>query len=235
MKIEIPDTTTLPEWMQPLVADGHLDLGAVPPPEDVSGLKSTVTNLRGQIEGWGKLAKHPDELAAKIADLTEKAKGTGKGAEDAQARLDAMEKKHAEENAAKDERISKLFQRNALSELKSELAKAGFITGAIDPVANSALSRIRYSEDGTPEVMMPDGTHMQGTGPLHGGTLADLAKDLSVTMSDLMRDTSLPGGGKPPGSNGGKPSSDTITRAQFDAMSHAERSAHSKSGGKLKD
>ena len=205
MKIEIPDTASLPEWLHSFVSDGQLDLQTIPVPEDVTGLKSALAKERDSASAYSKLGK-PDEIAAKIADLTEKAKGSGKGAEDAQQKLDAMEQKYTGEIAARDERITKMMQRNALAELKAELGKAGFYAEAIDDIALSALSRLQYAEDGSPRVVTPDGKAMIGSGADHGATLADLAKELTVTKSYAMRDSGIGGGGKPPAPNGGKPS-----------------------------
>ena len=81
MKIEVTDPTTLPEWLQSKVADGHLDLAAVPAPEDVSGLKSALLKERENSNAW-KAFGTPDDVTAKIAALTEQAKATGKGGEE---------------------------------------------------------------------------------------------------------------------------------------------------------
>ena len=234
MKIEVSDATTLPEWLQPHVSEGSLDLGAVPPPENVDGLKSTVVNLRGQLEGWGKLGKHPDELSSRIAELTEKSKGNGKGADDAQIKLDAMALEHETQNTARDDKYNKLLTRTSQSDLKAELAKVGFVSEAIDMVANTAMGRLQFNEDGSPKVMTFDGKPMIGNGADHGATLADLAKELAEANPFAVKSNMLPGGGKPPGQNGGTPNQVTVTRAQFDSMSQGERSTHAKSGGAVK-
>jgi hypothetical protein len=174
-------------------------------------------------------------MDAKIADLTEKAKGTGKGSEDAQAKLDAMKADHDTQNTAKDARIAKMMQRGASSDLKAELAKAGFIAESIDDIASSAMGRLKFTEDGTAQVMTSDGKPMIGNGADHGATLADLAKELAASKPYAVRDAGKGGGGKPAGSQGGTPDKPTVTRATFDAMSQHERSEHSKSGGTVKD
>jgi hypothetical protein len=236
MKIEVTDSTTLPTWLQGHVSDGHLDLGALAAPEDVSGLKTALSKERGNAAAYSKYGT-PDEIEAKFADLTEKAKGTGKGADDAQAKLDAMKADHDTQNAAKDARYNTLLQRNAGSEFKAELAKAGFVAG-IDMVADYNMpKRVQFNEDGSPRVMTSDGKPMIGSGADHGATLADLAKELagSEDMQNFVRAPGSGGGGKPPGSTGGMPDKPTVTRATFDAMSQGERAAHAKSGGAVKD
>tara|TARA_B110000503_G_scaffold22080_1_gene33867 strand:- start:832 stop:1536 length:705 start_codon:yes stop_codon:yes gene_type:complete len=234
MKIEVTDSTTLPTWLQGHVSDGHLDLGALAAPEDVSGLKTALSKERGNAAAYSKYGT-PDEIDAKFAYLTEKAKGNGKGADDAQAKLDAMKADHDTQNAAKDARYNTLLQRNAGSEFKAELAKAGFIAESIDDIASSAMGRLQFNEDGSPKVMTSDGKPMIGSGADHGATLADLAKELATSKSYAVRDAGKGGGGKPAGSTGGTPDKPTVTRATFDAMSQGERAAHAKSGGAVKD
>lgn len=234
MKIEVKDATALPEWLQSHVTEGHLDLSAVPAPEDVSGLKSALQRERENTSAYSKYGK-PDDIAAKIADLTEKAKGTGKGAEDAQAKLDAMARDYEGKLTGANDRINKMMQRSAQSDLKAELAKAGFIAEAIDDIASTAMSRLQFNEDGTPKVLTSDGKPMIGSGADHGATLADLAKELAASKPYAVRDSGKGGGGKPAGSQGGTPEQKTVTRAQWDQMGHGDRATHSKQGGKVVD
>jgi hypothetical protein len=234
MKIEVTDATTLPAWLQGHVSEGHLDLGALSAPEDVAGLKTALSKERGNAAQWAKYGT-PADMDAKFADLTEKAKGNGKGADDAQAKLDAMKADHDTQNTAKDARITKMMQRGASSDLKAELAKAGFISESIDDIASSAMGRLKFTEDGTAQVMTSDGKPMIGSGSDHGATLADLAKELATSKSYAVRDAGKGGGGKPAGSQGGTPEKPTVTRASWDNMSHVDRAAHSKSGGEVKD
>jgi hypothetical protein len=136
----------------------------------------------------------------------------------------------------KDAKITKMMHRNASSELKTELSKAGFIADAIDDIASVAMSRLQFSDDGTSKVVKPDGSiWVEANRPNQDATLADLAKELAASKPYAVRDAGKGGGGKPPGSDGGKPEQVTITRTQFDAMSHIERANHSKSGGTVKD
>ena len=235
MKIEVSDATTLPTWLQTHIADGHLDLGAIAAPEDVAGLKTALSKERGNAAAYSKYGS-PDEIDAKFADLTEKAKGNGKGADDAQAKLDAMKNEYDTRDKAKDERLTKMMRRNASSELKAELAKAGFIAEAIDDIASTAMARLQFSEDGTSKVVKPDGSIWVESGrPNQDATLADLAKELATSKSYAVRDAGKGGGGKPAGSQGGTPDKPTVTRAAFDAMSQYERATHAKSGGTVKD
>lgn len=234
MKIEVTDASTLPEWLQSHVSEGHLDLSAVPEPEDVSGLKSALQKERANVAEYAKLGS-VDEISGKIAELTEKAKGTGKGAEEAQAKLDALTKDYDAKLAQRDERITKMVQRNAMAELKAELGKAGFIAEAIDDIAATAMGRLQFDDEGLPKVMTTDGKPMIGSGADHGATLSDLAQELAKAKPYAVRDGGKGGSGKQPGSNGGKPNQSTVTRAEFDSMSHLARADFSKNGGKVVD
>lgn len=210
MKIELSDLSGLPEGLKSAVeTEGDkstLDLSKLMAAEDLTGLKSALQKERENTQAYSKYGK-PDEIEAKIAELTEKAKGTGKGAEEAQAKLDAMEQKYTGEIQARDERINKMMQRTATSDLKAELAKAGFIAEAIDDIASTAMARLQFNEDGTPKVLTSDGKPMIGSGADHGATLADLAKELADAKPYAVRDGGKGGGGKPAGSQGGTPNS----------------------------
>jgi hypothetical protein len=232
MKIEVTDATTLPEWLQGHVSEGSLDLGALAAPEDVAGLKTALSKERGNAAAYSKYGS-PEDIDAKFADLAEKAKGTGKGADDAQAKLDAMKTDYEGKLTGANDRISKMMQRGASSDLKAELAKAGFISESIDDIASSAMGRLKFTEDGTAQVMTSDGKPMIGSGSDHGATLADLAKELATSKSYAVRDAGKGGGGKPAGSQGGTPDKKTITKANWDSLDHIERRDFAKSGGKI--
>lgn len=234
MKIEVSDATTLPEWLQTKVADGHLDLGALAAPEDVTGLKGALQKERENTALYSKFGK-PTEIQARIDALTEKAKGNGKGADDAQAKLDAISADYESKLTASNDRINKMMTRGAQSELKAELAKAGFVAEAIDMVAITAMNRLQFNEDGSAKVLKSDGTSwIEANRPNHDATLADLAKELAEANPFAVKSAAISGGGKPPRQSGGMPNQLTVTRAQFDSMSQAERSSHAKSGGAVK-
>jgi len=238
MKFDIPEGVELPETYKAYTteADGKrtLDVTGWETPEMVGGLKSSLSSERGHNAEWKKYGT-PAEVDAKFADLTEKAKGNGKGADDAQAKLDAMKNEYEGRLTGANDKISKMMQRGASSDMKAELAKAGFIPDAIDDIASSAMGRLQFHDDGTVKVMTSDGKPMIGSGSDHGATLADLAKELATSKSYAVRDAGKGGGGKPAGSQGGTPDKPTVTRAAFDAMSQYERATHAKSGGTVKD
>jgi hypothetical protein len=235
MKIDVTDATALAPWLQAHVSEGSLDLGALAAPEDVTGLKTALSKERGNAAQWAKYGT-PADMDAKIADLTEKAKGTGEGADEAQAKIEAIKADYEGKLTGANDRIGKMMHRNASSELRAELAKAGFIADSVDDIASNAMARLKFRDDGTALVMKPDGTTwIEPNRPNQDATLADLAKELAASKSYAVRDAGKGGGGKPAGSQGGTPDKPTVTRATFDAMSQHERTEHSKSGGTVKD
>lgn len=213
MKIEIADAATLPGWLQFHVSEGHLDLAAIPEPEDVKGLKSALEKERANVQAFKKLGT-ADEIAARIEDLEAKAAKGGKAGEDAQAKLDAIKGEYEGKLSEKDARIDKMMRANAAASLKAELATAGFIPEAIDDIAATALGRLDFAEDGTAMVLTSEGKPMIGSGADHGATLGDLAKELAASKPYAVRDGGKGGGGKQPGSNGGTP---TMKRSEMSA------------------
>lgn len=229
MEIELTDVSGLPETLKPLAqeADGKfkLDLSKLMPAEDLTGLKTALVKERENVGAYAKLGK-PDEIAAKIAALEEKAKGTGKGAEDAQAKLDAMAKDHEAKLSDMTARFQKLVADRAKSDLKAELAKAGVVPEGLDMLATFAAQRIQFHDDGTPKVLSAEGKPMIGSGADHGATLADLAKELAGSMPYLVKDGGTGGGGKQPGSNGGKPQGTSISATELAQMSPQDKARY---------
>lgn len=237
MEIELSDISALPDAIKPLVAtiDGKskLDLSKLMPAEDLTGLKSALQKEREATGAWSKFGK-PDDVAKKIADLEAAAAKGGKGGEEAQAKLDALTADFTAKIADRDTRLTALMRDNASEKLRVELAKVGFIAEAIDDIATSAMGRLQFGDDGKPKVMTADGKPMIGSGADHGATLADLAKELAASKPYAVQDSGKGGGGKPPNSGGGA-GGKSMTRAEFDALSPAAKSAAAKDGVKLTD
>lgn len=237
MEIELSDLSGLPESLKPLVktADGKssLDLAKLMPIEDLTGLKTALVKERESNGAWSKFGK-PDELAAKIADLEARAAKGGKGGEEAQAKLDAMDAQHKAQIESLSGQIAKERRLRAAGDLKAELSKAGVVPEGLDMLTTFAGSRITFNDDGSVKVLSPEGKPMIGSGADHGATLADLAKELAASMPYLVRDHGASGGGKPPGSNGGTPKP-SISLADFNAMSAKERASAMASGITIKE
>jgi hypothetical protein len=238
MKIELSDLSGLPEGLKSVVeseGDKHaIDLSKLMVAEDLTGLKTALQRERENVSAYSKLGK-PDDIAKRIADLEEKAKGTGKGAAEAQEKLDAMKAEYETKLADSEKRFRSVLERQAVSDLKAELAKAGVVPEGLDLMAAYARQRIEFADDGTVKVLTADGKPMIGSGADHGATLSDLATELAKSIPHLVADKGAGGSGKQPGSNGGKPEPKTVQRGEWDKMNHAERTEFSKSGGKVVD
>jgi hypothetical protein len=237
MKIEVTDATTLPTWLQGHVSEGHLDLGALSAPEDVAGLKTALSKERGNAAQWAKYGT-PADMDAKFADLTEKAKGNGKGADDAQARLEAMEAKYTGQLTEANTRFANITRKQSKSEFMSELAKSGAVPDDIEMIAGHYMKRITIGDDGQSVISGPDGGVMLGTGPNHTPTMADLAREIAEGGKhnrNFLDQNFKGGGGKPVGSQGGTPEKPTVTRENLDSMNQDDRMTFFKSGGKVQD
>lgn len=226
MEIELTDVSGLPEALKPLAieADGKhkLDLTKLMPAEDLTGLKSALQKEREAASAYAKLGK-PDDIARRIADLEKQAQGGGKGAEEAQAKLDALKADYEGKLGEATKRLTSMMRATATASLKAELAKVGFIPEAIDDIAASAMARLDFHDDGTPKVMTADGKPMIGSGPDHGATLADLAKELAAVKAYAVRDAGKGGSGKQPGTNGGTPNGKTVRASELEAMTPKDK------------
>lgn len=233
MEIELSDVSGLPDALKPLAqsVDGKfkLNLAQVVPVSELETFKGKALTAqqeaidrRKQLDAWKALGASPEEIQAKLA----------KGADP--AIVQQLQAKITETEAAYQAKFTGLLRDRALSDLKAELSKAGVVPEGLDLLANFAASRIAFDDDGGMRVMSEDGkTPMIGKGPNGGATLADLAAKLAGAIPHLVKDGGAGGGGKPP-SNGGTPQK-TITRAQFDAMSPADKSAAIQAKTKITD
>lgn len=210
-----------------------LDLTKLMPVEDLTGLKTALQNERANAGAYAKFGK-PDELAKRISDLEAAAAKSGKGGEEAQAKLDQLKADYEGKLNDTQNRLTNLMRRNANAELRAELAKAGVIPEGLDMLSTFAASRIAFNDDGSPKILTADGKPMIGSGADHGATLADLAKELAKASPFLVKDAGAGGGGKPPNSNSGT-GQKTMTRADFENLDAAGKAAAMKDGTKLTD
>lgn len=227
MEIELSDVSGLPEALKPLVTDNKLDLSKLMPSEDLTGLKTALQKERENAQAWSKFGK-PEDVAKKISDLEAKSSGTGKGAEEAQAKLDAMKGEYEGKLSERDTRLQKLMRDNAGEKMRVELAKAGFIPEAIDDIAATALARLQFNDDGSPKVLTADGKPMIGSGADHGATLSDLAKELATAKPYAVQDQGKGGSGKQPGTNGGTPAGKTVRASELESMTPMDKAAYFK-------
>ena len=237
MKLPLETLDGLPEGLKSAIteADGvkTLDLSKLMATEDLTGLKGALSKERANNAAWAALGENPDAVKASMQELRD-AKPKGRSDDEHKQILDQMTADFDAKLSGRDEIIGTMRKSNTSAELKAELAKAGVLPEGMDLLANFALSRVSYAEDGALRVSTMDGKPMIGTGADHGATLSDLAKELAGSVPQLVRDAGAGGGGKQPGSSGGTPKT-TITRTAFDSMDQGARSTFAKEGGKVVD
>lgn len=232
MEIELADVSGLPDALKAFVAekDGKsvLNLGGAAE-ELVKSKGKALTaqqeaiDRRKALDAWTKLGESPDAVSAKLSQ----------GADP--KIIDQMRAAHAQEVGAWKDRFTATVRNAALAGLKAELSKAGVVPEGLDLLATYAATRMAFDDEGNVRIMAQGGTPMVGAGKDGGATLADLAAELAKSIPHLVADKGAGGSGKLAGSNGGTPGKKTVTRAQWDGMSHVDRAAFIKTGGKVVD
>lgn len=241
MKITIDDVSGLPDALKALVSEedgaNTLDLSRVAPADEVDRFKAKAVKAedeaierRKALKAWQELGETPDAVRDAM-----KAQG-GKATQEQEQIIAKMKADHEAALSEVTERLQGTYKRQAMSELKAELAKNGVVPEGLDLLASFAAQRIQFNDDGVPKVLSADGSGpMIGSGANGGATLVDLAKEMAGSIPHLVADKGAGGSGKQPGTSGGKPDQKTVTRTQWDQMGHADRADFSKSGGKVVD
>ncbi len=205
----------------------------------VNGLRTALLKERENNNAFKKLGT-PDEITAKIKGLeTERdeagKKGNSKSDEEHAAIIASMKSEHEADKTKWGEKFGTMQTKTALGDLKSELAKQGVFPDSLDYMATMGQARIKFHEDGRPKIMAEDGTSpMIGKGADGGATMADFAETLAKSQPRLVNSEFKGGSGKPTDSkdDGGKPGK-TVTRQEFNNLSHSARGAFSTEGGKV--
>lgn len=175
--------------------------------ESAEGLDEAIDALKS---AKGRSSEQNDQIVAQIkADAEAKIK-------DAEARYTGV------------------LMQGAVSETKAALQEAGFPVKVAEMLAKTSTDRLKVDGTGKVRIMADNGNPLAGSGGDGYATYGDLAKELAAAMPDLLVNKGMGGGGKPPASKGGD-TSKTVTRTDFDAMSHVERATFVKSGGKVTD
>lgn len=261
LALTVDAVDTLPENVRPLYVqkDGkfHLDVDGLP---DVTGLKTALEKERAankahakDIEGWKKIGKTPDEIAALVeAKETEAREALLKAGKfddvlkQHQAKWDDVVKQHqaawqTEKQALETElNASRASERSAIvgERLVSALTKVGATDTGVEILPKLISDRIKFEmKDGkrTISILKADGeTPMAGTGPDGLATIDDLAKEAVAKYPELFKATGAGGGGKPPkdAARGGEK---TITRAEYDKLGPFEQASKIREGVKLVD
>lgn len=189
--------------------------------EKTSGLQSKLDELLGET----KKAK-----AARAKAQEDAAKAAGD--------IEALEKSWSEKLAAREAELSEgLTQRDRLvneltagaaaSKLAAELAVPGSASVLEALIAQRVAAEIK---DGQVRVVVRD-----KAGKPSASTLDDLKAELIAdpALAPLLVGSKAKGGGAAGGDGGA--GEKTVSRAVFDSMSHVERAAFAKSGGKVVD
>jgi len=201
------------------------------------------------------LNKQLKETNQKLVDSNEEAMRRRKTNERLKSELEALQKKPVEQADNSNEEIiaqiknqyeeklkaeqsirQDLVKRNAMNELKSELASQNIISNGLEPLSLLAKERIGFDENGNIRIMSTDKSKpLAGSGGDGYATIADLAKELAASETGqlFVKDGGVSGGGKPPASSGGKSGVKSVTRSQFNSMGQRERSLFFKDGGKV--
>jgi len=239
MEIQLEAIDDLPEALKSAVKELDegkyaIDLTQLAPAAELERFKGKALKAeqeaidrRKALEAYKALGA-PDEIKSALEKKV--------NAEDQQKIVEQIKAEYESKLTEKEQRLHSVVKETAVASMKAELAKAGVLPDALDLVTSALAQRVKIDEEGKVKILAADGVSpMIGSAPDGGATFADLAAELSKTQPFIFADAGKGGGGKPPGSEGGTPGQKTIKRAQFEAMSHAERASFAKDGGKVID
>lgn len=182
---------------------------------------------RKAVEKWKELGETPEAVRELL-------NAKGKPNADQEAILAQIKQQHQTEVDTMRSQVNKMRMESTKSQFTAQLAEVGFHPEVIADIAAGAMGRVNIDENGEVRILSADGKPLAGSGSNGYASLVDLAKELAAAKPSFLVDKGQGGGGKPPASKGGQ-TTKTVTRSQFDAMSQGERSAFSKSGGKVVD
>lgn len=132
-------------------------------------------------------------------------------------------------------KLQQIQMQGAQGQLGAELVKVGFPAKAAEMFAAANMNRVQLDDAGNIRIMGANNTPLAGSGADGFAVMGDLAKELAAAMPEFLVDAGKGGGGKPPASGSGGAGAKTVTRSQFDAMSHIDRADFAKQGGKVVD
>lgn len=211
----------------------HLQVDGLP---DVAGyedrigkMDAKITELLDEKKAASKRAEEAEEAARKAA--AEKA--TKDGDVDAlneswQKKYDKLQAKYDTDLGNANTIIEKTNSRAKAVELASTLA----VEGSSDVLLPHILGRVKTEiKNGEATTVVLD-----ADGKPSAQSLKELGEEIAndKRFAPLIVGSRASGGGAN-GSGGGAANTKTVTRSEFDAMSHVERAAHAKDGGKVVD
>lgn len=183
----------------------------------------------------GKLGLDSAEGLDEALDALLAGKSGGKADKDQEAviaQIKAQAEAQVKEAQAK---LQQIQMQGAQSQLSAELVKAGFPAKAAEMFAAANMNRVQLDDAGNVRIMGANNSPLAGSGADGFAVMGDLAKELAAAMPEFLVDAGKGGGGKPPASGSGGAGAKTVTRSQFDAMSHRDRAGFAKQGGKVVD
>lgn len=190
--------------------------------ESIDGRKGKdkkITDLSARVEAFAeRLGVEPDADLETLPD----AKGLADASKQVEAKLKKMQRDLEASNAARDEAVGKFRDSQKKAAVAEALAGHEFI--ARDIVETYVGQSLTWEGDDL-LFKSSDGKLI----PVKDG-VAEIAK----SRPELLKSAGAGGAGFRQ-SNAGSGDGKTMTRAQFDAASPAERMAHSKAGGKVVD
>jgi hypothetical protein len=176
------------------------------------------------------------EDASKLDDTLDGllSKGKGKTDDEVQELIAQIKDGAAKETAGVRDALTGVISGYAKGALKAEMLAAGFHPEIADDITASAMARVKIDESGKSVILTADGKPLAGSGADSMATFGDLAKEFAAAKPSFLVDKGKGGGGKPPAGGSGA-GQKTVTRSEFDGMSHADRADFSKNGGKVVD
>lgn len=196
--------------------------------KEIEGLKANRDEILGELKTFKAKAREEEAARVKLAEETARKNGD----------FEALEKSWAEKFTAREQELSDLLsQRESViadltvgataARLASELA----IKGSEKVLERIVRDRLGFEvAEGQHKVFVKD-----EAGQRSASTIDDLRKEIlsDSALKPILQGTQATGAGGV-GQNGGA-AQKTVTRSQWDAMSHADRAAFSKNGGKVTD
>ena len=215
-----------------------LPVDGVVPSHDYEALNQRLVDAneenarrRRAVERWRELGESPEAVKEMLS-------GKPKVNEDNERIVTDIKNSYEGKLTEANKRISEMMQKNTMADLKNSLLQSNIVPQGVEPLALMAKQRIAFDETGNLRIMSADGSKpLAGSGSDGYATIGDLAKELAASDTGLLfaKDGGLSGGGKPPASQNGKPTNKTVSRTQFNIMSHRERATFAKDGGKVVD
>lgn len=226
----------------------HLNVDGI---EDTSGLKSALDkertkarDLEKKVKKWEALGKSDEEIAQLLADHEEAERKKAEGEGDFDKVLKQHQDKWAKEKADLERELnaSRASERGAIIETSvlGALTKAGATEEGLDLLPDRLAGRIHLETvEGKRvlKIMQADGeTPMAGSGKEGLATFDDLVKEAASKWPSLFKGSGQSGSGKEPGKGGGASGSQkTITRAEWEKLSPADKQAKHRDGFKIVD